>query len=187
MKLIVGLGNPGARYENTRHNIGFMVIDRLAAQSGISIDRQLCAALVGEGMIEGASAMLAKPQTFMNRSGQAVGGLLRQGGIATEDLVVVNDDLDLPFGRLRIRPGGSAGGHRGLLSIAEQLAGAQFLRVRVGIGRPPEGSEVVDYVLEEFSPMERDQLGAVIERAADSVGCLLREGVERAMGAYNRV
>jgi peptidyl-tRNA hydrolase, PTH1 family len=186
VKLIVGLGNPGARYERTRHNLGFIVIDRIAAQNRIVLGQRLCDALMGEGTIEGESVMLAKPQTYMNQSGQAVGALLRACAIATDDLVVINDDLDLPFGRIRVRPSGSAGGHRGLSSIGEELAGAQFLRVRVGIGRPPEGRDATDYVLEAFTAPELEQLSDIIARAADSIGCLLRDGVDRTMAIYNR-
>lgn len=186
MKLIVGLGNPGKRYEGTRHNLGFLVVDRLASQNGIVLESNLCDAWVGEGAIEGEKVMLAKPQTYMNRSGQAVGSLLQANGIATGDLVVINDDLDLPFGRIRIRPSGSAGGHRGLISIMESLAGAQFLRVRVGIGRPPEGMEPVEYVLEPFNSNELEGLSEFVARAAESVSCLVRDGIERAMASYNR-
>ena len=186
MKLIVGLGNPGERYERTRHNLGFLVIDRLASQNGIVLEKRLCNALVGEGAVEGENIVLAKPQTYMNRSGQAVESLLRAYGVTTEDLAVINDDLDLPFGRIRIRPSGSAGGHRGLVSIMESLAGGQFFRVRVGIGRPPESREAADYVLEPFSTSEAEQLDEVVQRAAESVDCLLRDGIERAMACYNR-
>ena len=115
--------------------------------------------------------MLAKPQTYMNRSGECVEALAREYGIAPADLIVINDDLDLPFGRIRIRPSGSAGGHRGLVSIMENLAGAQFHRVRIGIGRPPEGTEPADYVLEPFNSVEIEGLSEVVARAADSVSC----------------
>lgn len=186
MKLIVGLGNPGERYERTRHNIGFLVIDRLAAQHGIVVDRSFCGSLIGAGVVDAQEVVLAKPQTFMNRSGAAVACLMRERGISPEDLAVINDDLDLPFGRIRIRPNGSAGGHRGLISIAEELAGAPFLRMRVGIGRPPESSSIVDYVLERFSAVESEKLDEVVGRAADAIGCLLREGTVQAMTSYNR-
>lgn len=186
MKLIVGLGNPGASYEQTRHNVGFLVIDWLAAERKIMVGQSLCGSSIGEGVVEGCDVVLAKPQTFMNRSGEAVACLLRERALGTDDLVVVSDDLDLPFGRIRIRPGGGAGGHRGLNSIAGVLSSGQFLRVRVGIGRPPEGCSAVDYVLERFSPDERERLNAAVGRAAEAVACLLREGVDRAMGAYNR-
>jgi peptidyl-tRNA hydrolase, PTH1 family len=186
VKLIVGLGNPGALYERTRHNVGFMILDRIAAQTHIAIEQRLCDALVGEGTIEGRSVVLAKPQTYMNRSGQAVACVLRQKALPPDDLIVINDDLDLPFGRIRVRPNGSAGGHRGLVSIAEELAAATFSRVRLGIGRPPENCEVIDYVLENFTATELEQLDGILERSADAIRCLLREGIDRTMATYNR-
>lgn len=185
MKLIVGLGNPGKRYEGTRHNVGFLVVDWIAAQSKIAIDSKHCGAVVGEGVLEGEKILLVKPQTYMNRSGEPVADLAREYGLGSEDLVVINDDLDLPFGRIRIRPNGSAGGHRGLLSIAENLAGAPFERVRIGIGRPPEGMDAAQYVLEPFDEFESKQLGQVVSRAAESVGCIVRDGIDRAMATYN--
>ena len=187
MKLIVGLGNPGKKYQGTRHNLGFLVIDRLAQQNHIAISKRLCDALIGEWLSRGETIVFAKPQTFMNRSGVAVREILADYRGTADDLVVVYDDLDLPLGRIRIRPQGSAGGHRGILSIQEHLAGALFCRVRVGIGRPPEGMDAVDYVLEPFSAGERDGLGDIIERAAASLECILTDGVERAMGQFNRV
>ena len=186
MKLIVGLGNPGSRYERTRHNLGFLVIDRIAAQNRIEVGKVFCDALVGEGALENERVMLAKPQTYMNRSGECVEALAREYAIAPADLVVINDDLDLPFGRIRIRPSGSAGGHRGLVSIMENLAGEQFHRVRIGIGRPPENMEPAVYVLEPFNTAETEGLDEIVARAADSVSCLVRDGIERAMASYNR-
>ena len=174
MKLIVGLGNPGRRYERTRHNLGFLVIDRIAAQNRIELGKIFCDALVGEGALENDKVVLAKPQTYMNRSGESVAPLGREYGIGPEDLIVINDDLDLPFGRIRIRPSGSAGGHRGLVSIMEKLAGAQFHRVRIGIGRPPEGMESAEYVLEPFNAAESEGLDEIVARAAESVSCLVR-------------
>ncbi len=187
MKLIVGLGNPGKKYQGTRHNLGFFVIDRLAQQNHITISRKIRDARVGEWFRSGETIVLAKPQTFMNRSGVAVKEILAEYRGTADDLVVVYDDLDLPFGRIRIRPYGSAGGHRGILSIQEHLIGAPFCRVRVGVGRPPEGMDAVGYVLEPFSAAEQDTLGETIERAAASLECILTDGVERAMGRFNRV
>jgi PTH1 family peptidyl-tRNA hydrolase len=187
VKLIVGLGNPGSRYEATRHNLGFLIIDRIAARQRIKLRTELQDALVGTGFIDREEIVLAKPQAYMNRSGPAVASLLQRFGMAADDLIVINDDLDLPFGRIRIRPGGSAGGHRGLASIAESLAGASFCRVRVGIGRPPEGADAAEFVLESFSAEELGQLSEIVERGADSVLCLVRHGVAIAMANYNRV
>jgi peptidyl-tRNA hydrolase, PTH1 family len=186
VKLIVGLGNPGDRYERTRHNVGFLVIDRIAARNRIAVDNRFCGAAIGEGVLEGEKIVLAKPQTYMNRSGAAVADLIRKYEIATDDLVVINDDLDLPFGRIRIRPRGSAGGHRGLVSIMESLGDVTFQRIRVGIGRPPEGHEAVEYVLGTFDPSEAERLDEVVQRAAESVECLVRDGIDRAMASYNR-
>lgn len=186
MKLIVGLGNPGKRYEETRHNLGFLIVARLAAQLGIALDRELHDALIGSGTLEGEKIVLAKPQTYMNRSGSVIAGLLGEFGLATDALVVINDDLDLPFGRIRIRPSGSPGGHRGLASITESLAGAPFCRVRVGIGRPPEGADPAQYVLEPFNAAESEQLSEIVDRGVESVKCLVRNGVDRAMADYNR-
>jgi len=186
VKLIVGLGNPGKRYERARHNLGFLIIDRLASEHGVTVKKGRCGALVGDWSLGGEQVILAKPQTFMNRSGAAVDGLMKEYGGAPEDLVIVYDDLDLSFGRIRIRTRGSAAGHRGVLSILETLAAAPFYRVRVGIGRPPEGIDPVDYVLEPFSGDELRELNEIVDRAADSVVCLLQDGPRRAMELYNR-
>ena len=186
MKLIVGLGNPGNKYQGTRHNVGFLVVDRLAHQNRIEFSKRIDEALIGAGVASGETVVLAKPQTFMNRCGVAVKEILADYHSTADDLVVVYDDLDLPFGRIRIRPRGSAGGHRGMLSIQEHLAGVPFCRVRVGIGRPPGGMDPVDYVLASFSAAEQDALGEFIDRVAVSVGYILTDGVERAMGRFNR-
>jgi peptidyl-tRNA hydrolase, PTH1 family len=186
VKLVVGLGNPGRRYERARHNLGFLVIDRLANRHHVAIEKMLCGALVGDWSLGEEKIVLAKPQTFMNRSGAAVDGLLREYGATAENLVVVYDDLDLSFGRIRIRTSGSAAGHRGVLSIIENLGGAPFYRVRVGIGRPPEGIDAVDYVLQPFGDEEMQQLNDIVARAADSVVCLIQDGPRRAMEVYNR-
>jgi peptidyl-tRNA hydrolase, PTH1 family len=186
VKLVVGLGNPGEKYQRTRHNLGYFVIDQLARQKNISIDRNLCNALIGEGHNNGEKLILAKPQTFMNRSGVAVYALLDEFCGSAEDLIVVYDDLDLPFGRIRIRPNGSAGGHRGIISIMESLAGAPFTRVRVGIGRPPPSVDAVDYVLEPFTAIEASELPEQIARVAAAIEAVLKDGIERAMEIFNR-
>lgn len=187
MKLIVGLGNPGKKYQGTRHNLGFLVIDRLAQQNHIALSQRLCDAMIGEWLSRGETIVFAKPQTFVNRSGVAVREILADYRGTADDLVVVYDDLDLPFGRIRIRPQGSAGGHRGILSIREHLGSAPFCRVRIGIGRPPEGMDAVDYVLDPFSATEQETLAETIDRAAASVEFILTDGVERAMGRFNRM
>jgi PTH1 family peptidyl-tRNA hydrolase len=187
VKLVVGLGNPGKKYQRTRHNIGFRVIDHIAVQQGVSISKKRCDSLVGEWILGGEKIVLVKPQTYMNRSGEAIKGLLREFRASGQQMIVVYDDLDLPFGRIRVRPGGSAGGHRGALSILESLAGAPFFRVRIGIGRPPEGVDPADFVLAAFTTDEAEHLDVMVDRAADAVICFLREGGERAMLEFNRV
>lgn len=184
---MVGLGNPGRKYTRTRHNLGFMIIDRVAADNRIAVKRKLCDALVGDWSIGGEEVLLVKPQTYMNRSGESVKCLMREFRAPAEDLVVVYDELDLPFGRIRIRSRGSSAGHRGVVSIIDSLGGAPFYRVRVGIGRPSERSDATDFVLEPFATEEFEQLDAVISRASEAVVCLLREGGRRAMEQFNRV
>jgi len=186
VKIVVGLGNPGSRYDGTRHNIGFLFIDRFAQREGIALERRECDALTGQGKSNEISLLLAKPQTFMNRSGVAVAALLQEHGATSADLVVVYDDLDLPLGRIRIRTNGSAGGHHGVSSIIEHLDAAQFCRIRLGIGRPPEGVEVIDYVLTPFAEGEMSELPKVVDRAVEALCCLIHQGPEAAMGIYNR-
>ena len=186
MKLVVGLGNPGKKYERTRHNLGFMIIDQIARQNQVKIGERLCDALVGEWSSGDERVVLGKPQTYMNQSGESVKALLGHFGSTPEDLIVVHDDLDLSFGRIRIRPKGGAGGHRGVLSIMENLAGGSFYRVRVGIGRPPDGVDAVDFVLEEFALAEADQLKELLSRGSEAVVSLLQGGSRRAMEQYNR-
>jgi PTH1 family peptidyl-tRNA hydrolase len=186
VKLLVGLGNPGKKYQQTRHNLGFVIIDRIAGDNGVKIKKKVSEALVGEWSVGGEKVFLAKPQTYMNRSGAAVKALMEEFGVSAEDLVVVYDELDLPFGKIRIRPKGSSAGHRGLDSIIYSLARAPFYRVRVGIGRPAQGIEPADFVLERFTAEEVARLDDVVSRAADAVLCLLREGGRRAMEQFNR-
>ena len=185
MKLIVGLGNPGKKYERTRHNLGFVVLDRLAAQNGILVAKRKYESLIGEWNKDGEQALLVKPQTYMNQSGAAVRSLLRYLPVEAGDLILIHDDLDLPFGRIRIRRQGSAGGHRGMLSVLGVLGEEVFYRVRVGIGRPLPGIDPTDFVLQSFSPEETARLDEVISRAADAVECLLQEGAHRAMEKFN--
>jgi len=184
MKLIVGLGNPGQRYERTRHNLGFLVIDRLAAQHHVALAEGICRSISGEGVCGASRIVLAKPQTFMNLSGEAVACLTRD--FSAEDVIVIHDDLDLPLGRMRIRSRGGAGGHRGVLSIIEGLGEVPFYRVRVGIGRPPAGIDSVDYVLQPFDLHESEQLPPIVERAAEAVVSLVSDGPARAMARFNQ-
>lgn len=167
--------------------MGFRVIDDIAEQNGVAIKKRACDSLVGELIIMGERVLLAKPQTYMNLSGDAVKALLKHTRSSPEDMVVIYDELDLPFGRIRVRQKGSAAGHRGAMSIMETLAGAPFYRVRVGIGRPAQGVEPADFVLKPFSPEEVEQLGAVVARASNAALCILQEGGQRAMEKFNRV
>ncbi|MFQ5540072.1 MAG: aminoacyl-tRNA hydrolase [Candidatus Binatia bacterium] len=186
MKAILGLGNPGKKYERTRHNLGFLVLDRVASENGIAVRKKRCNSLIGEWRRDGEEILLIKPQTYMNQSGKAVKHLVRSFPVAVKDLVVIHDDLDLPFGRIRLRPRGGAAGHRGVLSILETLGEEGFFRVRVGIGRPSPGVDPTDFVLEPFSPEEKTRLDEVISRAADAIECLLGEGSRGAMEKFNR-
>jgi PTH1 family peptidyl-tRNA hydrolase len=187
VKLIVGLGNPGRKYDHTRHNIGFRVVEDIAEENSVAIKKRFCDSLVGELIVMGERVLLAKPQTYMNRSGDAVKALLKEFRGSPENLVVIYDELDLPFGRIRVRLKGSAAGHRGAMSIMESLAGAPFYRVRVGIGRPPEGVEPADFVLKPFSPEEIEKLDELIARAGKAALCIFKEGGQRAMEKFNRV
>jgi len=183
--LIVGLGNPGRRYRNNRHNIGFMVVDALARQVGSSFTRHQSQALLTDGRIDGAHVYLAKPQTYMNRVGDSVGPLARYYRIPPTSLVVVYDDLDLPLGSLRLRGGGGSGGHRGVESILQSLGGEAFPRLRLGIGRPPGRMDPADFVLEDFHPDEAEAVQRAIGRAVDCLQDFVRLGLERAMTRFN--
>jgi peptidyl-tRNA hydrolase, PTH1 family len=183
--LIVGLGNPGAEYDGTRHNAGFMVIDRLAEEAGIRIKRQECSALVGQGEIENASVELAKPQTFMNLSGQAVNCLLQKPERSLNRLLIISDDLAIPFDTIRIRRSGSHGGQNGLRSIIDQLKSQEFARLRIGIGAQHEIRDASRFVLGKFSSDERQKLPDVIDRSFDAIKTVIRSGVDEAMAKFN--
>lgn len=187
MKVVLGLGNPGKKYEKTRHNVGFMVVDRLAATNGVVIKRKKYHSLVGDWKTGGENILLLKLQTYMNDSGVAVRSLYNSGlGIEAEDLIVVHDDLDLPLGQIRIRQQGGAGGHRGIISILEAVENENFFRVRVGVGRPPQGMDATDYVLKPFLPQEEVSLRDIVSRATEAVETLLKTGPLRAMEKFNR-
>jgi PTH1 family peptidyl-tRNA hydrolase len=185
--LVVGLGNPGSAYRSTRHNIGFMTVDALATRLHSQVSRKEAGALVGQARVPGADAdvVLVKPQTFMNLSGRAVAPLLRKHGVAPQDLWVIHDDIDLPFGRLRIRRGGGAGGNKGINSIMESLGGERdFVRLRMGVGRP-DPDEAVEYVLGVFPDDERERLPAFIDLTLEAVVTGLVEGLDTSMNRYN--
>lgn len=186
MKLVVGLGNPGAKYALTRHNAGFMAVDRLAERLSTPVERTFLRSLVGQGVWAGEKIILAKPQTYMNLSGQAVVALLNWYKLAPADLIVIYDDLDLPPGRLRIRDRGSAGGHRGLASIINLLGTGDFIRVRIGIGRPPvPGPGVADWVLARPAPEDMETISRVLETVPGVVEEIVRAGVVSAMNKFN--
>ena len=184
MKLVVGLGNPGSRYASTRHNVGFMVVDRLARRWGAAVAKKQCNAQVGGAEYDGERVWLAKPQTFMNLSGEAVSCLLHFYRLRPSDLIVVYDERDLPVGRIRLRERGSAGGHRGVASLIQMLGTNEFPRVRIGIGRPPE-TDAVDHVLSGFPTEERPLIEDALTRAVEAVEDALRDGLATAMNKYN--
>ncbi|GAC1341035.1 MAG: aminoacyl-tRNA hydrolase [Candidatus Dormibacteria bacterium] len=184
--LVIGLGNPGGEYAHTRHNAGWGCLDVLERRGRFGRERREGAARVREGAIEGFEIVLARPQTFMNLSGRAGRHLTERLGMPPEEVVVIHDDLDLPFGRLRVRRDGGAGGQKGVRSLADSWRTEDFLRVRIGIGRPPDGEDATEHVLGQWTPEERERLPAVLERAADAVVALIRRGLEPAMAEYNR-
>jgi PTH1 family peptidyl-tRNA hydrolase len=186
VKVIVGLGNPGTRYQGSRHNIGFLVADRLAEINHILISTKRFKALYGKGWIDSQEVVLAKPMNFMNRSGEAVNKVLHFLCVGVQDLVVIHDDLDLPFGRLRFKRRGGDGGHQGVRSIIEMMGGNNFLRLKVGIGRPPKGMDPAEYVLSGFEEIERQNLDEIVSQAAESVAVTLLEGLEEAMNRYQK-
>lgn len=183
--LVVGLGNPGREYRDTRHNIGFMVIDQLCKEMGVSMTRVQSRALVAAGKLEGQKIVLAKPQTFMNLSGQAVSGLVRFYKVPLEQLIVAHDDLDLPLGTLRLRPGGGSAGQKGMESIIRQLSTQNFARLRMGIDRPPGQMDAAAYVLQHFTRAEQEVVGLVLDRAASAVRTFVRDGLNTAMNQFN--
>jgi PTH1 family peptidyl-tRNA hydrolase len=185
MKLIVGLGNPDRRYRRTRHNVGWEVIDRTARRWGVTVDQEDGWARAGSAKIGRHRILLVKPQTYVNRSGMAVADLQRRHRVKVEDLLVIVDDLDLPSGRLRLRIGGSHGGHNGLRSIIEALGSDAFPRLRVGIGRPPEGVDPAEFVLTPFSDEEVGVMEGALDRAVDAVEAVVREGLQPAMTRFN--
>jgi len=183
--LIVGLGNPGRKYARHRHNTGFLTVDRLARRHGLSFARQKGKARIAEGRIAGQRAMLAKPQTYVNLSGESVAALVRFFKIPPDRVLVVYDDLDLPLARLRLRPDGGSGGHKGLKSIVERLGTQAFPRLRIGIGRPARG-DPTDYVLQDFTADEWMEVDPALDRAVEAVEHWLVHGIDATMNLFNR-
>lgn len=184
MVLVVGLGNPGRKHEGTRHNVGFLVVDRLASRSGDTVTTKQFGALTGKALVGGQRLVLAKPQGYMNRSGQPAISLRGYYKLDNSSVVVVHDDLDLPFGEVRAKQGGGHGGHNGLRDLTRAMQGS-YLRVRVGIGRPPEGWDSADYVLGKWTGSEQDSLDQLVDRAADAVEAIVRDGIDAAMNQFN--
>ncbi len=184
MFLLVGLGNPGTRYAQTRHNAGFLVVEALAGEAGRRFTQSDCQARVARVRLEGREILLAKPQTYMNASGEAVGCLLRQNRLDLQDLLVIADDLDLPLGTIRLKRNGGSGGHHGLDSIIAALGTKEFARLRVGVGRP--AGDAVEHVLGRFATGEREIFQAALGRAAEAARVTVREGFAAAMNQFNR-
>jgi PTH1 family peptidyl-tRNA hydrolase len=184
--LVVGLGNPGPRYETTRHNVGFMVADILAARLGAGFKvHKKSGAEVTTGRLGGRSVVLAKPRVYMNESGRQVGPLANFYSVAPADVIVIHDELDIDFGRIRLKLGGGEGGHNGLRSVASALSSKDFQRVRIGIGRPPGRKDPAAYVLENFSSAERTEVPTILEQAADATELLIRDGLEPAQNTVH--
>ena len=182
--ILVGLGNPGPKYQWTRHNAGFLFLDRLANSENISICRKSFSGLSGEWSFKDSRLILLKPQTFMNLSGQAVMQALQFYKLPLSQLIVVHDELDLPFGAIRLKQGGGHGGHNGLRSIIELLGKGDFIRMRIGIGRPPQG-ETVNYVLGNIPPEQMESLSQVLDGGLDMLETFLAEGLPKAMSLFN--
>ncbi len=185
MFLLVGLGNPGPDYANTRHNVGFRVVERVAAQSGIALETRKFGAILGTGKVAGEPAALLLPQTFMNLSGEAVGAAARFWKVDPAQVVVAHDELDLELGRVQLKVGGGTGGHNGLKSVVAHL-GPEFVRVRVGIGRPPPRWDAADYVLKGFSKAEEEIAEQQVEVAAEATAAVVKNGTKKAMNDFNK-
>ncbi len=184
--LIIGLGNPGTKYENTRHNVGFDAIDYLSAQYGIKLSKIGFKAVYGEGDIEGVRTILVKPQTFMNLSGESVRDIVAWYKVPLDRVILLYDDIDLEPGKIRVRPKGSSGTHNGMRSVIYQLQSDSFPRVRIGIGRAPEKWDLADYVLSKFSKEDREVIDGSVAKAAEAAVQIVKSGPEKAMNNHNR-
>ena len=186
MYVIVGLGNPGARYAETKHNIGFITVDYLAEKLGIKMNKIKHKAIIGEGSIGGEKILLVKPQTFMNLSGQSVMDIVNFYKVAASNLIVIYDDIDLPVGKVRIRPNGSSGTHNGMRNIIYLVNNQEFPRVRIGVGKQPDYMDLADYVMTRFNNEERPLIEEAIKRSAAAVEEIVKSGINIAMNQYNK-
>ncbi|MBE8949722.1 MAG: aminoacyl-tRNA hydrolase [Quinella sp. 3Q1] len=185
MKIFVGLGNPTPEYAATKHNVGFMLADKLAAKISATDWREKFNALVAESFLDGEKILIVKPQTFMNLSGEAVAPIVNFYKIDAANLIVAHDDMDLPLGMIRLRPKGSSGGHRGVESIIQLLGTQNFPRVRIGVGRPPENWTVNHHVLSPFTQEDADKISAALDELVPAVLCIFKEGINNAMNKFN--
>ncbi|MGB9812910.1 MAG: aminoacyl-tRNA hydrolase [Thermovenabulum sp.] len=187
MYLIAGLGNPGKQYENTRHNIGFIVVDFIAKELGTNIDKIKFKALYNDIFYKNEKLILLKPMTYMNLSGESVKEAVSFYKLPLSNLIVIYDDMDLPLGKIRIKRSGSSGGHKGVESIIYQLASEDFLRIRIGIGKPKPGQDTISHVIGTFDAEEENKVKEIIKIAARATFCIIEEGIERAMNLYNGI
>ena len=193
IKLVIGLGNPGPRYTKNRHNVGFQCLDELARSKAIRLDKRLGYALVGELDVDGSKVLLAKPQTFMNKSGDSVASLRRELKAGPEEILVIYDDMDLPLGRIRVRPQGSSAGQRGVQSIIERLGTKTFPRIRVGVGRPlgerfsRYEEDIIAWLISDFTTDEEAIMVRAREQAAEAVIAVIKDGIEKATNQYNKL
>ncbi|HOQ00338.1 MAG TPA: aminoacyl-tRNA hydrolase [Acetivibrio clariflavus] len=185
LSVVIGLGNPGPRYENTRHNVGFDTVDLLSKKHNIDVTKVKHKALIGDGNIGGHRVLLVKPQTFMNLSGESVREIIEWYKVPVENIIIIYDDIDLPVGKIRIRPKGSAGTHNGMRSVIYQIQSEDFPRIRIGIDKPPQNWDLADFVLSKFSTDERKSVEEAIANAAEAVEVILNSGIDKAMNRYN--
>lgn len=185
MKIIAGLGNPGQEYSETRHNVGFMMVDALAGCWQAGVWQEKFSAQIAEVFVGAEKILLVKPQTYMNNSGEAIGALLRWYKLGEEDLIVIYDDMDIPAGTMRLRKKGSSGGHNGIKSILQHTETEDFARVRIGIGRPLPGWTVVNHVLAKFPPEDKEKVQTAIEGLIPAIACIAADGIDLAMNRFN--
>ncbi len=189
MKLIVGLGNPGRAYAHNRHNIGFICLNHFARAQNVKFDQKKGLARIGTGRVAANEVVLAKPQTYMNSSGESVSRLVKKFNVSLNDLLIIHDDLDLPLAKIRLSFGSSSGGHKGINSIITELGSQDFTRIRIGIGRPEKAEisedEIIAYVLSDFTPEEKKAITKIVPRVSEAILCLLTEGLTPAMNKFN--